>query len=626
MVQHLINIPLPSPRGVALALMQAAQRDDASLPEMAQLIRTDPALAARLLQLANSAQAGGRPVVAISDAVGRLGLNTVRNVALAFSLIDQHSQGPCPGFDYPAFWRHSLWTALAMQKLTEATRAGSPEEMFSCGLLARIGALALATGHPQKYAEVLATGLTGSARLAFERQVVHTDEAALTAGLMSGWGFPAPLIEPIRYWAEDEGAQQPDDPRTQKLLRLMRMASAIAAFCDAHEDHRHSAIDALKLRAATLGLEHDALAHLVDDVSAQGRLFGPLLKIDVDAVPRFEDVWVSQPAPDTPPAPERMKVLVIEDDALIREVLSHWLGEVNGYQLQMATNGREGLERALAFRPQLVITDWLMPEMDGLGFCRALRASDWGRDIYVLMLTSVESEDDFVRAFDAGVDDFVSKPVNVRALDARMKAAWRYVSLREAWQSDQSKLVQALAELALINRKLEQTALSDELTDLPNRRAGMNVLAQVWSASQRTSDPLSVLAVDIDHFKSINDRYGHAVGDVVLRSVATTLREHARREDTVVRWGGEEFLVVMPMVRSPEAARAAERLRRAVQTVQAPLNGRQIGVTISVGVASADPSSNADVDKLLKAADDALYTAKHGGRNRVALAANRNAA
>ncbi len=622
MVQHLINISLPSPRGVALALMQAAQRDDVSLPQMAQLIRTDPALAARLLQLANAAQPGGRPVVAISDAVSRLGLNTVRNVALAFSLLDQHNQGPCPGFDYPSFWRHSLWTALAMQGLTEATRAGSPEEMFSCGLLARIGALALATGHPQKYAEVLATGLTGSARLAFERQVLHTDEAALTAGLMSGWGFPPPLIEPIRYWAEDETQSLPQDPRTQKLLRLMRMAAAIAAFCDADDDHRHQTLDALKLRAATLGLDQDALARVVDEVASQGRVFGPLLKIDVDTVPPFEDIVASQPAPDVPPAPERMKVLVIEDDPLIREVLSHWLGEVNGYQLQMAANGREGLELALAFRPQLVITDWLMPEMDGLGFCQTLRASDWGRDIYVLMLTSVESEDDFVRAFDVGVDDFISKPVNVRALDARLKAAWRYVSLREAWQRDQSKLVQAMAELALINRKLEQTALSDELTDLPNRRAGMNVLAQVWSAAQRTSDPLSVLAVDIDHFKSINDRYGHAVGDVVLRAVAATLREHARREDTVVRWGGEEFLVVMPTARSPEAARAAERLRRAVQALQVPVEGRQIGVTISVGVSSTDPST-AHVDKLLKDADEALYSAKHGGRNRVVLATHR---
>jgi two-component system, cell cycle response regulator len=364
------------------------------------------------------------------------------------------------------------------------------------------------------------------------------------------------------------------------------------------------------------------LARVVDEVASQGRVFGPLLKIDVDTVPPFEDIVASQPAPDVPPAPERMKVLVIEDDPLIREVLSHWLGEVNGYQLQMAANGREGLELALAFRPQLVITDWLMPEMDGLGFCQTLRASDWGRDIYVLMLTSVESEDDFVRAFDVGVDDFISKPVNVRALDARLKAAWRYVSLREAWQRDQSKLVQAMAELALINRKLEQTALSDELTDLPNRRAGMNVLAQVWSAAQRTSDPLSVLAVDIDHFKSINDRYGHAVGDVVLRAVAATLREHARREDTVVRWGGEEFLVVMPTARSPEAARAAERLRRAVQALQVPVEGRQIGVTISVGVSSTDPAT-AHVDKLLKDADEALYSAKHGGRNRVVLATHR---
>ena len=140
---------LPSPQGVALAIMQACQREDVSIAEVSRLVQTDPALAGRLLQLANGASMGGRPTASVQGAVGRLGLQSVRQLALSFSLIDQYGQGRCAGFDYPGFWSHSLLMAVATRELSARLRLGSADELFSCGLLARIGCLGAARGEPE---------------------------------------------------------------------------------------------------------------------------------------------------------------------------------------------------------------------------------------------------------------------------------------------------------------------------------------------------------------------------------------------------------------------------------------------------------------------------------------------
>lgn len=273
---------------------------------------------------------------------------------------------------------------------------------------------------------------------------------------------------------------------------------------------------------------------------------------------------------------------------------------------------------ALEFKPHLVLTCRHMPVMDGLEFCQALRSSDWGQNIYVLMLASAEQESGFVEAFDAGVDGYLTKPVNQRTLSARLKAAWRYVRLRDAWEQDHERLTSMATELALSNRKLQLAALTDPLTELANRRAGLTALSQAWSAAVRHGHALTLISLDIDNFKLINDGHGHAAGDAVLQQVGASLRAAARTEDTVCRWGGEEFLVISPNVTLVQGIQAAERLRKNIAALAVTFDGKQIGVTASLGLASWDNDSISQ-EQLLSNVDKALYGAKVGGRNRLAV-------
>jgi diguanylate cyclase (GGDEF)-like protein len=283
-----------------------------------------------------------------------------------------------------------------------------------------------------------------------------------------------------------------------------------------------------------------------------------------------------------------------------------------------AANGQEALALALDVMPQIVITDWMMPVMDGLEFCRALRVTDWGQSMYVIMLTGMEADEEIVQAFEAGVDDYVTKPVNIRALRARMRAALHYVQLLQAWERDRAQLKQFAAELAITNRKLEHYALTDLLTELPNRRAGLEHLAQAWSAANRSGQGVAVMMVDIDHFKSVNDAHGHAVGDKVLAEVGRLIRATARKDDMVCRTGGEEFLVICQNTDLKSTLQAAERLRTQVRGASIHTGEVDLRITISIGVACKE-AAMPDADSLVNAADRALYAAKNAGRDRTCL-------
>jgi diguanylate cyclase (GGDEF)-like protein len=238
--------------------------------------------------------------------------------------------------------------------------------------------------------------------------------------------------------------------------------------------------------------------------------------------------------------------------------------------------------------------------------------------MYVIMLTGEDTEEKIIAAFEAGVDDYVVKPVNGRALGARLRAALHYVKLLEAWEGDRAQLKEFATELAISNRRLEHAAMTDVLTGLPNRRAGMAALSRFWSASQRTTQPVAALMIDVDRFKSINDQHGHAVGDQVLQEVARAIQNSARKDDIVSRIGGEEFLLVCHNADARVALLAAERLRRMVKALRIIIAGVEIQITVSIGVASRE-AGMASEENMLLAADKALYAAKNNGRDRVCL-------
>jgi len=617
-LEHLaLNGELPSPKGVALAILELCRRDNTTIAEITRVAQTDPALASRLIRQANAAAHGaGRPIASVTDAILRLGMGTVRNLAMGFSLVDQYQNGPCEGFDYQRFWSHALLMALAAQSFGAMTKLGSSEELFACGLLAQVGRLSLATVYPVAYGQLLQDPDASRNLTALEQEHLQTDHNELTVMLLTEWGIPGALVEPIYHHERPEASGFSPGSRPNQLAHLFHLARCVADLGLATDGERGSLTTELLLLGGKIGLNADELGATIDELACSWREWGELLRIPASALPSFAQMS----APQAPRAEERsaaraLRVLLVDDDPTTRAILEAVLRDALGHSVICAQSGNEALALAVESQPQIVITDWMMPGLSGLELTLALRATDWGQDIYLIMLTSLDTEEEISEAFEAGVDDFLTKPVNVRTLRARLRAACHYVQLLEAWEHDRAQLKQFTAELAISNRRLEHAAMTDLLTGLPNRRSGIGALDKAWAAYQRFQQPLSVLVLDIDYFKRINDTHGHAVGDKVLIEVAQQIQRAARKDDSVCRLGGEEFLMVCQNTDLKAALLAADRLRRTIEALQIEVGGTVIRSSVSIGVASREPGM-ADTDALVNAADRALYGAKESGRNR----------
>jgi len=440
-----ISGQLPSPKGVALAVMEICRRDDATLDEVAKVVQGDPALSSRLLRLANAAAGGGRPVASIREAVMQLGMSTVRQLAMGFSLVDQYLHGACSAFDYPGFWSHSLFMAVASQELGKLLRAAPPEELFACGLMAQIGCLALATVYPTDYGTVLAKHKEGQALLDLEREHLGVDHTEFTAGIMADCGIPKTLAEPVCYHEFPQDAGFSEGSRPYQLVHLLFHARRMADLGRSAVAERQRSISQLMLLGGKIGLDATALGETFDRVVTQWHAWAELLKVPSGQLPSFSSMSSAPvPRPEEGADAERARkvVLLVDDDPTGRLLTQGLLSHMLGCTVHTAENGKEALALALEVMPQIVITDWRMPVMDGLAFCRALRATEWGQSMYVVMLTGEEDDDKIIEAFEAGVDDYLTKPVHMRALSARMRAALHYVKLLEAWENDRAQLKQ----------------------------------------------------------------------------------------------------------------------------------------------------------------------------------------
>jgi diguanylate cyclase (GGDEF)-like protein len=292
-------------------------------------------------------------------------------------------------------------------------------------------------------------------------------------------------------------------------------------------------------------------------------------------------------------------ILIVDDDsdgrALLRETL-----EGEGQSVAEASTGAEALELLARRRPKLVLLDVMMPSMDGYAVVERIRRLP-GPFVPILLVTAIDDPAARARGIEVGADDVLVKPIHAFELKLRVRAMLR--------------IQQLAAELHLANRRLRQLARTDELTGLRNRRGLKLALARELRRAQRYGGALSLIAFDVDHFKQVNDRWGHAVGDRVLEEVARVLEGGSRRVDVVGRSGGEEFMVVAPETPLTIAVAVAERLREQVARVAVAAGSEQARVTVSGGVASYLPGSTAE--SLLAAADAALYRAKAAGRDRV---------
>lgn len=303
-----------------------------------------------------------------------------------------------------------------------------------------------------------------------------------------------------------------------------------------------------------------------------------------------------------------MKILVAEDDRITLKLLEARLRKW-GNEVVACSDGLEAWERLQeAEAPALVILDWMMPGMPGVNICRKIREMNRRPYVYVILLTSKNRKEDILEGLEAGADDYIIKPFDPHELEVRVRAGARIVKLQE-------DLMSAL-------QVADYRASHDGLTGLWNRAAILEIGSKEVERSQREGRPMTLVIADLDHFKRINDRYGHAAGDEVLREVAGRLVSSVRTYDSVGRVGGEEFVMILPGCGCEEGRTIAERLRASISGTPVVTPEGLIPITMSFGVTEYRGRIGADIPTILKNADEALYKAKSKGRNRVEVSPN----
>lgn len=298
-----------------------------------------------------------------------------------------------------------------------------------------------------------------------------------------------------------------------------------------------------------------------------------------------------------------MKILVAEDERVsaryLESVLTSW-----GYEVSVVSDGVAAWEVLQEIdSPKLAILDWMMPGKNGIELCRDIRSLRQEPYTYIVLLTERSSQQDIVEGLNAGADDYLAKPFDAKELEARLRAGRRVLSLMD--------------EVIAGREQLRYQASHDLLTGLSNRRAIRELLNQEMARAMRNRTPVGVVMADVDHFKKVNDTYGHPAGDAVLASVASGMRSHMRSYDSAGRYGGEEFLLVFPGCDLQTTFAKADALRQFIEQMPIDTPGGQIAVTVSMGSVAHTQGSTYDTDELIRCADAALYQAKHNGRNRV---------
>lgn len=677
---------LPSPTGIALTILEMARDPLVSTDELANVLQGDPALTGQVLKYANSAESGARVhVIALRDALMRLGLAQVRQLCLSFSILANARSGPCAVFDYERYWTRSLAMAVSCQAIARLVRTLNPDEGFTCGLLAHIGRLAMASVYPDDYAEILARWNRGTPEelAALEKGVTgltHTDAAA---AILEDWRLPAHVVTAARCQEDGSwitGAPVPPAPdHGRQLGRVLHAAGLAADICVETGPRRHLMVLGFVKAGLSLGFDELTWISMYDEILAEWERMGDVLDIVTSHVPSLETLVAkaraqgeiiddrgrgrdagagatTMPTPrlpraagpavtaatlvadaaaatptaapavddaemraETAPNPG-LDILIATDSAIEMKVLTRKLQQL-GHRITGAADGRQALELALKTAPQLILSDWMLPKLDGLELCRMLRSSPQTQGIYFIINTSNDTGEEVVAGFEAGINDYVVKPLDHRILAARLRGAAQVIQLREQSLRDREEMRRQLSHINKLNRKLESLAMEDQLTGLPNRRAGLEFLDETWSRATRSGESMVVMLLDIDHFKKVNDTWGHDAGDVVLQRTAAAMRGAVREYDKVSRYGGEEFLVVCPVADVKFATDIGNRIRLAVEKNRIETPVFTGSVTISIGVSVRGPEHQSTRD-LLREADEALYAAKDAGRNKVCIQAH----
>jgi two-component system, cell cycle response regulator len=310
---------------------------------------------------------------------------------------------------------------------------------------------------------------------------------------------------------------------------------------------------------------------------------------------------------DVPGADVRpnFKILVVDDSPIYRKLVEQSLCRENCPVL-FAKNGRDALKVFAEQEPDLVITDWTMPDISGPELCQQIRRDYQKHYAYMILVTSNAEKEQVVEGLNAGADDYLTKPFHSGELLARVRVGRRMIDLHR--------------EVEAKNRQLHELALTDPLTGLPNRRAIDHWMGRQLSAAARHDFAIWVAMVDLDHFKRVNDTYGHDAGDTVLKEFAELLKNNTRSSNICGRLGGEEFLLILTHVEMEQANLALERIRSRLEAREFSFEPHRTRVTASFGVVGFRGTRAPEFNILLSRADAALYSAKNKGRNRIEFA------
>jgi diguanylate cyclase (GGDEF)-like protein len=303
----------------------------------------------------------------------------------------------------------------------------------------------------------------------------------------------------------------------------------------------------------------------------------------------------------------KARILVVEDSVTQAEVTKEFL-ERNGFEVICVYDGTSAIKAVKTDTVDVILLDLILPDINGKEVCRWLKLNSDTKSIPIIMLTVKNSLEDKVSGIEAGADDYLPKPYNEIELNAKIYAVLRTKALQDELRQKNKQMEELLA-------KVEFLAVTDPLTGLFNRRRLEAVLKDEWRAVKRYKNPISCLIVDIDHFKVVNDTFGHRAGDSVLKEVAAIIKQSLREVDTVARWGGEEFLIILPRTDKNNAGTVASRIAEAIAKKkfdQFPGGN----ITVSIGISGFSDSVDTP-DKLINSADFALYEAKAKGRNRI---------
>jgi two-component system cell cycle response regulator len=615
---------LPSPKGVAMAILDATRQPECAVKDVVPLVQMDPAMAGRILRYANAAALGRqRHVASIKHAITLLGMFRVRQIALAFALIDQYRVGACSGFDYPGYWSVSLATGIAAQHL--ASYASSPpDESFTCGLLSGVGRLALATAFPAEYGRILSGRPDEKTLREAELTQFGIEHAALSAEMLSTWGLPDIFAAAVRCHEDPAAGQCIPGSRAFALTAALHFALRIGLLLAQDEAERWTHVPSLFNAAALAGVEQSEISGLVATVAEHWQEWAKELKLPTRPRPDLQALLASPASLSADSGSSALMILPLRVVMLIADPiqLRHYDEALARLGLNSEhAEGWDGLQSLLKKHPaDVAIID--LPDVTEAAFekLREMRRIA-GPGLFCLALLPAAAEALAPGLLMAGASDYLVHGASDAALLARMTNAQRLVALQHAVRAERELVVSTADEWARTNRRLVHDALTDVLTQLPNRRYGMDRFAQEWSIASSNELPIACLMADIDHFKRVNDQHGHDVGDVVLRQMADLIARNTRRSDVAFRYGGEEFCVICPGTPLQEAVRLGERIVAAARSARFGVAGKDFSVTLSIGAAIRDGETHT-IEDLISRADKMLYGAKQSGRDRVMSSTN----